>query len=88
MWKSFALEKLEKYKDALDTLETILNNNPDYPFVLYMRARIQSLIGNDELALENLASAIELDEQYKSKASEDVVFETIKEKNEFKKLMS
>ena len=88
MGKSFALEKLEKYEDALDPLNIILNNNPDNAFVLYMRARIQSLIRNDELALENLTNAIDLDEQYKSKAKDDVVFEMIKEKKEFKKLTS
>lgn len=88
MWKSFALEKLEKYEDALDILKIILNNNPDDSFALYMRARIQSLIGNDELALENLANAIDLDNQYKSNAKDDVVFDKIKEKKEFKKLTS
>ncbi len=88
MWKSVALVKLEKYEDALKTLKGILNNNPEYAFVLYMRARIQLLIGNDELALENLTSAINLDKQFKSIAREDPVFETIKESKEFKKITS
>ena len=86
--KSFALEKLEKYEDALIILKNILLNNPDDALVLYRLARIQSLIGNDESALETLASAINLDEQYKSKAKDDKAFEVLKEKKEFKKLTS
>ena len=86
--KSFVLEKSEKYEEALNILKNILLNNPDDAFVLYRLARIQSLIGNDELVLEILARVIRIDEQYKSKAKDDNAFEMIKEKKEFKKLTS
>ena len=86
--KSYVLEKSEKYEEALNILTNVLLNNPDDALVLYRLGRIQSLIGNDDLALEILASAINLDEQYKSKAKDEKAFEAIKEKIEFKKLIS
>ena len=88
MGKSFVLEKLGKYDEALNILKIILPKSPYDGLVLYRIARIQSLRGNDEIALENLASAINLNVLYKSKAKDDKAFEKIKEMNEFKKLTS
>lgn len=88
MGKSFALEKIGKYDDALNILNTFLPKSPYDGLVLYRIARIQSLKGNNEIALENLASAINLNVLYKSKAKNDKAFEKIKETNEFKKFTS
>ena len=86
--KSYVLEKPEKYENSLDILNSILQNNPNDAIVFFRIARIQSLTGNDKLALEYLASAIMLDNQYKLKAKDDDAFERLKEQKEFKKLTS
>ena len=86
--KGFLLEKLRKYEDALDILNGILKDNPNNAIIFFMIARIQSIIGNDDLAMEYLTSAINFDNQYKLKAKDDNAFESLKEHKEFKKLTS
>ncbi|MFW9973211.1 MAG: tetratricopeptide repeat protein [Candidatus Odinarchaeota archaeon] len=85
--KSFLLEKLEKYEDALDILKNILQKKPSAA-IFFMIARIQSLAGDDKKALEYLNTAIKLDNQYKLKAEKDDAFKRLMEQKEFKNLTS
>jgi tetratricopeptide (TPR) repeat protein len=54
-----ALQFSKRYKKAVKTYNILIEYDPDYCLAYYNKARIYALMGNTELALENLKKAIE-----------------------------
>lgn len=85
--KGLALHYLEKYDDAIKCYKIILEKKPNSAISLYNLS--SSLIKQNKIneGLEFLKKAVRIDISYKVKASRDIDFQSIKTRNEFKKII-
>lgn len=83
-----ALTQLGKYDEALKAYKCGIEFKPEDSEILYNIATIYSMLGNYEIAIENLRKAIELNNNLKKAANENEAFDSIRNNDEFKNLVS
>jgi tetratricopeptide (TPR) repeat protein len=87
--KCAALHELGEHQEAIECCKKAIEIDPKYAAAWYNRARANIKRGNISSGLADFEKAIELDKQESIKlAKEDDDFESIREDERFKKLMS
>jgi tetratricopeptide (TPR) repeat protein len=71
---------------AAPEAETASRLDPDLPIARYEHAAMLTLTGNPNEAVDELAAAVKLDPKYGKKASEDLDFEDLKDRQDFQEL--
>lgn len=86
--KGYSLLNLKKYDEAEFYYDKALEQDKEYGIAWYHKACLESLKDNKDKAIEFLKKAIELNPGWKNTAKNDKDFINIREKNEFKDLIS
>lgn len=71
------------YEEALAIIEEGLEHKPDYPALLYNRARYKALLGRPEEALPDLRTALENEPMLVEYAAKDDDFASLRDRPEF-----
>ncbi len=85
--RGVVLEKLNRYEDALQSYDKALKLKPDNDQDWYNKACVYSLQNSVDLAVENLAQAINLNRECREYAKTDSDFDNIRENPKFKALI-
>ena len=85
--KGVVLDDLGRKEEALESFDQALKLKPDLAGAWYNKACLYSKMGDKKAALENLKRAIELDGSVKDKAKKDAYFDSIRDDEEFIKLV-
>ncbi len=83
-----ALTEMRNYNDAIDAYKSALEIKPSDSVLYYHMAVIYALLGRNDISMENLHRAIELNPEIRNEVSENRAFDGIRGKSEFKKLIS
>lgn len=88
-WDSLgnAYTRLKRYKEGLEAHKKALKIDPDNDRFWFNLACNYSLLGNKKKALDNLSKAIDIDSLWKEEAKEDEDFKSLREDEEFLKLV-
>ncbi len=83
-----ALHFLEKYDEAIECYNKVLEIKPDNVITLYNKS--SSLIKKNKIAegLQTLHKVVKIDYSFKAKAKYDIDFQEIRHLSEFKKIIS
>ena len=76
-----------EYAEVADRGRQVIEEHPEYPFVIYNVACCESLAGRTEDAIVHLRLAIDGSEQFRSYARGDTDFDPIREEPAFKELV-
>jgi tetratricopeptide (TPR) repeat protein len=79
-------KRTHRLAQAIDALDRAAQENPDEPLLHYNLACYWSLAGNVAKALEELAVALELDPDYRTKLGEEADFDPIRDHPDFVRL--
>ena len=71
----------------LDVFEVLRELRSDFAPAYYNKACMQSILGKNKDALDNLKKSLELDEGYKVKAKRDSDLKSLQELAEFKEMV-
>jgi tetratricopeptide (TPR) repeat protein len=71
---------------AAPEAETASRLDPDLPIARYENAAMLALTGNPNEAVDELTAAVKLDPKFAKKASEDIDFSDLKERQDFQEL--
>jgi uncharacterized Ntn-hydrolase superfamily protein len=85
--ESCGLYQRGEYRAAADALRTALERVADEPPLLYNLACFESLAGEGEAALRDLARAVELDSSFAELARSDSDFDAVRGDNEFGRIV-
>jgi len=86
-YKADAILELGEINWALSLANQALEIDPEYPNALYQRARVYSVLGLNENAIEDLEQALDLNEQYVEEIENEKEFEELKKNRIFQKLL-
>jgi tetratricopeptide (TPR) repeat protein len=87
--RGISLDNLGRYEDAIASFNQSLRFAPNDPGGFYSKARCYALLGNIDLAFENLQEVINLGStQYREAAKIDSAFNFMKEDDRFKALIA
>jgi len=79
--------QMKRYEEAKNYFNNILKKDPNYSSAWYNKACLASLKNNKEKALEYLAKAIDLDQEYIDMAKSDEDLANVRDSQEFKELI-
>jgi tetratricopeptide (TPR) repeat protein len=82
------LGKLGRYEEAIASYDKALDIKPDYADAFYNKACCYALQKEVNLALENLETAINLDNQYQQMAKTDTDFDNIRHDSRFQEVLN
>lgn len=83
-----ALTEMRRYNDAIEAYESALAIRPADGELHYNMAAIYAMLGRYDISLENLKRAIEINDDFRKDAVENRVFDGMRGKSEFRKLVS
>ncbi|MEA2029235.1 MAG: tetratricopeptide repeat protein [Campylobacterota bacterium] len=86
-YKADAILELGEVNWALNLTNQALEIEPQYPNALYQRAKVYSVMGLSESAIEDLEKALELNEQYVKEIESEKAFASLKDASYLKKLL-
>jgi tetratricopeptide (TPR) repeat protein len=82
-----ALIELKRYDEAAKVYKSTLQVKPSDSEVFYNLSIVYSLLRKHDIALDNLKRAVELNHEIKNDARFNPAFDSIRMKDEFKKLV-
>jgi len=80
-------ESKKQYQEAIESFNKTIEIKGEYHQAWYDRAECYAIIQKGYLAIESLRQAIELNDEYKTKAKINNYFDEIREDERFKKLI-
>jgi len=83
-----ALMEMKKYSQAIEVYKSALKFKPDDYELFYSMSIVYSLLNKHDIAIDNLKKAFELNESLREDARTNRAFNSIKNMNEFKELVS
>lgn len=87
--KGNSLKKLKRYEEAISACEKAIELNPNKASAWYNKACYYSLLNNNlEEVINNLKKAINLDRGYITKANTDSDFDSVRDNERFKQLLT
>jgi tetratricopeptide (TPR) repeat protein len=87
-YKADAVLDMDEYEWALNLSNKALEIDPEYGYAYWQRSCANAVLGNKREAIEDLQTAIEKSPQLRDEIDDEVLFENIKESEEFKKIQS
>jgi tetratricopeptide (TPR) repeat protein len=89
LWTTLApLYGSGQYDEVADRLRVAIQTHPEYPLLFYNLACCESLTGRTADALDHLAHAIEMSEEFREDASHDADLRAIRDEPRFKQLVA
>lgn len=80
--------QLKKYEEAVEIYKQVLKNKPEDSVIYYYMASANSMQKKYEIAIDNLRKAISIDPSLKEEAKVDRAFDTMKSRNDFRKVVA
>lgn len=87
-YKADAVLDMDEYEWALNLSNKAIEIDPEYGYAYWQRSCANALLENKHEAIEDLKTAIEKSPHLRDEIDDEVLFENIKECEEFKKLQS
>ena len=87
-YKADAVLDLDEYEWALNLSNKAIEIDPEYGYAYWQRSCANAVLGNSKEAIEDLAISIEKSPHLRDEIGDEVLFENIKESEEFKKILS
>ncbi len=87
-YKADAVLDLDEYEWALNLSNKALEIDPEYGYAYWQRSCANAVLGNKIEAIEDLQTAIDKSPQLRDEIDNEVLFENIKDSEEFKKIHS
>lgn len=87
-YKADAVLDLDEYEWALNLSNKAIEIDPDYGYAYWQRSCANSVLGNNNEAIEDLEISIEKSPQLRDEIDGEILFKNIKESEQFKKIKS
>jgi tetratricopeptide (TPR) repeat protein len=81
-------KRTHRLAQAIDAIQRAARENPDEPLLHYNLACYWSLAGDPERAIEELASALDLDPDLQSRIADELDFQALRDHEAFGRLVS
>lgn len=87
-YKADAVLDINEYEWALNLSNQAIEIDPEYGYAYWQRSCANAVLDNKHEAIEDLLTAIEKSPQLRDEIDNEVLFENIKDSEEFKKMQS